>query len=172
MQDKLDTALANGKIMADSIAADIRTKISWLDANAAEHRALLADLQQLIAKPLDDFKLTINTRIEAHQKAEAERLDAERTRIRAEEEAKARAEAEAKVRAEQQAAAPVAEKEPYEAIKQAATASPLNPPMARMRRPSSDSIIETVARSFNVEIDIAEAWIIDIGNQAAQRAAA
>lgn len=103
IQDKIDTALANGKIAADQQAADIRTKLGWIDANAAEHRALLADLQQLIAKPLDDFKLAVTARIDTHKKAEAERLEAERARIRAEEERKARDEAEAKLRAEQQA---------------------------------------------------------------------
>ena len=107
IKDRLDTALANGKITADAEAADVRQKLAWLDANAAEHRALLADLQQLVAKPFDDFKLAVVSRIDAQKKAEAEKLEAERVRIRAEEEAKARAEAEAKVRAEQRAAAPV-----------------------------------------------------------------
>lgn len=106
IQDKIDTALANGKIAADQQAADIRTKLGWINANAAEYRALLTDLQQLIAKPLDDFKLAVTARIDAHKKAEQERLDAERARIRAEEEAKAKDEAEAKLRAEQQASAP------------------------------------------------------------------
>lgn len=77
IQDKIDTALANGKIAADQQAADLREKLLWLDANAAEHRALLADLQQLAVKPLDDFKLAITARIEAHKKAEAERLEKE-----------------------------------------------------------------------------------------------
>jgi len=105
IKDRLDTALANGKIAADAEAADVRAKLAWLDANAAEHRALLADLQQLVAKPFDDFKLAVTSRIEAQKKAEAEKLEAERMRIRAEEEAKARAEAEAKVRHEVEAEA-------------------------------------------------------------------
>lgn len=85
IQDKIDTALANGKIAADQQAADLREKLLWLDANAAEHRALLADLQQLVAKPLDDFKLAVTARIDTHKKAEAERLDAQREQIRREE---------------------------------------------------------------------------------------
>jgi len=88
MQDKLNAALANGKIAADQQAADLRTKLAWVNANASEHRALLADLQQLTIKPLDDFKLAITARIDAHQKAEAARLEAERARIRAEEAAR------------------------------------------------------------------------------------
>lgn len=103
IQDKIDTALANGKIAADQQAADLRTKLGWIEAHAAEHRALLADLQQLVAKPLDDFKLAVSSRINTHKQAEADKLEAERVRIRAEEEKKARDEAEAKLRAEQQA---------------------------------------------------------------------
>lgn len=85
IQDKIDTALANGKIAADQQAADLRTKLGWIDTYAAEHRALLADLQQLVAKPLDDFKLAVTARIEAHKKSEEARLEAERERIRKEE---------------------------------------------------------------------------------------
>ncbi|MEE3649500.1 MULTISPECIES: lambda-exonuclease family protein [unclassified Brenneria] len=59
IQDKIDTALANGKIAAD--------------------------LQQLTAKPFDDFKLAVTARIDAHKKAEEARLEAERERIRREE---------------------------------------------------------------------------------------
>lgn len=88
IQDKIDTALANGKIAADQQAADYRAKLAWIDENAAEYRVLLADLQQLIAKPLDDFKLMVTARIEAHKKAEETRLEAERERIRQEEAAK------------------------------------------------------------------------------------
>lgn len=105
IQDKIDTALANGKIEADQQAADLRTKLAWINENASDHRALLADLQQLVIKPFDYFKLAVMARIDAHKKAQAERLEAERARIRAEEEAKAKAEAEARLRAEQQAAA-------------------------------------------------------------------
>lgn len=88
IQDKLDTALANGKITADQCAAELRQKLSWVDANAGEHLALLPDLQQLSSKPLDDFKLAITARIEAHQKAEEARLASERERIRQEENAR------------------------------------------------------------------------------------
>jgi hypothetical protein len=95
IDDKLDTALANGKIAADRLANDLRTKLAWVDAHAADYRALLADLQQLSAKPLDDFKLAITARIDAHKRAEEARLEAERQRIRQEEADKLRREQEA-----------------------------------------------------------------------------
>lgn len=85
IQDKLDAALANGKIAADQQAADIRAKLGWIDENASEHRALLADLQQLVVKPLDDFKLVVMARIDEHKRNEETRLESERERIRKEE---------------------------------------------------------------------------------------
>jgi len=95
-QDKLDTALANGKIAADQQAEDLSAKLAWFGVAAEEFRALFADLQQLVAKPMEDFKLAVLARIEVHKKVEAARLEAERERIRAEEQAKAEAEAAAR----------------------------------------------------------------------------
>ncbi|HEY4292096.1 YqaJ viral recombinase family protein [Luteibacter sp.] len=95
IDDKLDTALANGKIAVDRQANELRTKLAWVEANASEYRALLADLQQLSVKPLDDFKLAITARIDAHKRAEEARLEAERQRIRQEEADKLRLEQEA-----------------------------------------------------------------------------
>ena len=94
VDNAIGVAMANAKIYADQQAADVREKLGWLGENAAEHRALLADLQQLIAKPLDDFKLAVTTRIDAHRRAEEARLEAERERIRNEEAAKLAAQAE------------------------------------------------------------------------------
>jgi len=88
IDDKLDTALANGKIAADRQAKDLRAKLAWVDENAAEYRTLLADLQQLAAKPLEDFTLAVSARIEAHKRAEEARAEAQRERIRQEERAK------------------------------------------------------------------------------------
>lgn len=85
IQDKLDTALANGKIAADQQAADIRLKLRWVADNASSHLQLLPDLQQLVGKPFDDFQLAVKARIDAHKKAESDRLEVERERIRREE---------------------------------------------------------------------------------------
>lgn len=76
MKEALDTALANAKAAADTLAADLRAKLRWVDENAADYRALLADLQQLSAKPMDDFQLVINTRVAEHKRIEQERIDA------------------------------------------------------------------------------------------------
>lgn len=124
MQDALDTSLANAKIEADAIALNVRTKLAWCNAYAVGMSFLFPDLQQIISKPMDDFTLTITSRIEAHKKAEEEcirahqeaALNAERTRIQAEEEAKARSKVEAEDR----------ERIAFEAAKAEAPAKPDN----------------------------------------------
>lgn len=85
MQEKLDVALANGKIEADKDASDLRAKLAWVENNAGEHRALLADLQQLSVKPMEDFQMAINFRVSEHKRVEAEKLEKEREKIRKEE---------------------------------------------------------------------------------------
>ena len=96
IDNAIGVAMANAKIAADQQAADVHAKLDWINENAAEYRALLADLQQLIAKPLDDFRLVVKARIDAHRQAEESRLDAERERIRNEEAEKLAAQAESK----------------------------------------------------------------------------
>ena len=79
VDNALGTALANGKIAADQQAADLRAKLAWLAANVtAPDRALLADLQTLASKPMEDFTLTITARIDKHRRDEDARLDAEK----------------------------------------------------------------------------------------------
>jgi hypothetical protein len=87
IDDKLDTALANGKITADRQANDFRAKLAWIDEvdEALEYRALLPDLQQLAAKPLDDFKLAVNARVSEHRRKLEERAAREREQIRQQE---------------------------------------------------------------------------------------
>ncbi|MDR0276250.1 MAG: YqaJ viral recombinase family protein [Burkholderiaceae bacterium] len=72
IREAIATALANGKIEADARARDVREKLAWLAQNAVNHRALLADLQQLIDKPLDDFERAVTARIEQFERQRAE----------------------------------------------------------------------------------------------------
>jgi predicted phage-related endonuclease len=76
LNDKLDTALANGKIAADAAARDLRAKLDWYGEHAAEHAFLFRDLQTLIQKPAEDFELAVNTRIAEHKRAEDEKARA------------------------------------------------------------------------------------------------
>lgn len=107
MQDAVDTMLAGAKVAADSAAKDVRAKLTWCKEHAAGMSALFPDLQALMAKPLEDFTLVIQTRIDKQKADEAARLEAERARIQAEEEAKARAKVEAEAKAEADARAKI-----------------------------------------------------------------
>ena len=100
MQDAVDSMLVNSKIEADLAAKDMRSKLAWFKENSVGYSALYPDLQQIINKPMVDFALTITSRIDKSKADEAARMDAERAKIRAEEEAKATA----KSKAEQDAA--------------------------------------------------------------------
>jgi predicted phage-related endonuclease len=75
LHDAIDTALANGKIAADSAARDLRAKLDWYKQHA-EHDFLFRDFQTLIQKPAEDFQLAVTTRIEQHKQAEAEKAKA------------------------------------------------------------------------------------------------
>jgi len=100
----LNTALANGKIAADAIAADIRKKLAWCKENAAGQSALFPDLQTIIYKPYDDFTLLITSRIEKQKADEAARVEAQRVAMQAAADAKAKAEADAILAAERKKA--------------------------------------------------------------------
>lgn len=93
VQNAIDTALANGKIAANALADDVRAKLAWNKAHAVDqHNLLFPDLQQLIAKPMDDFQATIQLRIAQHQEAQRKQEELTKAAIEA-----------AKAAAEQQA---------------------------------------------------------------------
>lgn len=97
LNDAVNTALANGKIAANQTAADYRSRLNWYQGNAADYAFLFTDLQTIIAKPMDDFQLLIKSRIADHQRVEAEKAEALRARIEAEERTKAEAVAQATI---------------------------------------------------------------------------
>lgn len=103
MQDGLNTMLANAKIAADSSAASIRRNLAYFEEHAKDHAALFADKAELMLSSLDFVALSITSRITKHQAAEAQKEEATRARIRAEEQAKAEAAARSKVMAEKEA---------------------------------------------------------------------
>jgi predicted phage-related endonuclease len=80
LHDAVDTELAAGKIVIDALAAAVRGRLTWYREAAAEYEFLFADLQQMIQKPDDDFRLAVNSRIDAHKAnkaAEAKRIQDE-----------------------------------------------------------------------------------------------
>lgn len=99
MRGAVADLVAAKKIESNEIADRIQENLALLDG-AKEHNFLFSDVAALVMKQPDDLALVIKTRIADHEAAEAKRLEAEREKIRAEEERKAAA----KVKAEQEAA--------------------------------------------------------------------
>ncbi len=96
LRDAVDTELANAKIEANARADRMRANLEILRSEAKGYETLFSDAQTLVQKDPDDLRAVIKTRINEHKQAEQARLDAERERIRAEEQVKAQREAEAK----------------------------------------------------------------------------
>lgn len=88
MRDKLSTALANAKIEANAIADRIEA-----NRKTVEDMSLFPDFAQVCVKAPEDFAALVALRKMQRQESEAKRLEAERERIRAEEQAKAQREA-------------------------------------------------------------------------------
>ncbi|MCK5127667.1 MAG: YqaJ viral recombinase family protein [candidate division Zixibacteria bacterium] len=78
-------ALADAKIEANRIADKVRLNLESLRADAKGYEFLFSDAQQLVIKENDDLKNLIAMRISDRKKAEEERLENERDRIRQEE---------------------------------------------------------------------------------------
>jgi len=126
VQNAADTTLATAKIEARKISDLINANLEIIGAQA-EYASLFADRNQLALKPTEVVQMTVDTRIAAHKEAEAKKLEAERERIRLEEEARAQREAEqkaeverARIRAEEQAKAAEDARMQREAIDRAA----------------------------------------------------
>jgi len=100
LQGACDDTLASTKIDLNEIAEAIRANIRQMSEHAGEYKFLFRDFGQICQKPAEDFAAIVKSRIADHKEAEQARLDAERAKIRAEEEAKARREADARVQQE------------------------------------------------------------------------
>jgi len=153
MQGALDDALANGKIAAEQVAKDIRAKLAWYKAEAAERFMLFPDLQAIIGMEMEAFKAVIKNRMHEHQAAEAAKLEAQRAQIQAEEEAKARAKVEAEAAAKLKAQPIVVAKSEFINVAQAR--QDLGSPL-----PSNVEVIRAVIIGCEVSTDEAIALII------------
>lgn len=88
LSSAIGAELANAKIEVDKIEEVLREKITWYSGISEGYSHLFGDLREIIYKDDEHFKLLVTNRIEQHKKAEADRLEAERERIRQEEAAK------------------------------------------------------------------------------------
>ena len=103
IRNACDTELARRKIEANAVADRIQLNIATL-AEASQYQFLFADAAQVVLKAPEDLSALVKVRIAEHAAAEQQRLENEREKIRAEEQAKAQREADTKAAAERQAA--------------------------------------------------------------------
>lgn len=101
MEDKVATELARAKIAANEVADRIQKNLDYLRGNAKEYAQLFPDTSSIVLKEPDDLQALVKARIAEHKEAEEKRLEAERAKIRQEEEAKARAAAQAELEAKE-----------------------------------------------------------------------
>ena len=179
LQSACDDEMARAKIEANEIAGVISINRDYINEAAADYRFLFNDFGQLCQKPADDFAAIVKSRIADHKQAEHDRLEAERAKIRAEEEAKVRHAAE---QAERQAAreemekAEQARREQYDKGQKAAQEAPkatakpsiIKPGKgAHPERPSTDEIIEVLSAHYGVENGVVALWIHELKIQEA-----
>ena len=187
MQDAVDTALRNGMFEADAVAKDIRGKLAdyKLTVVTPGYEPLFRDLQTIIYKPVDDFRLVIMTRISQHRASEAAKLEAQRAAIQKEEQEKAEAKLDADRKAmfdaqkkQEEEKADQVDRERKAAIKALGSMDdwPVEPGLSNLKasaastpkQPTRFDIIEAVAVSFGVDGQTALSWLT---NEFQQRAA-
>lgn len=101
LREAAATALRNGKMEADALAADIRAKLSWCKETSAGYGFLFADLQTIITgNSMEAFQAIVQRRIDDHKDAEAAKLEAQRIAMQAEADRKAKAATDALIEAE------------------------------------------------------------------------
>jgi putative phage-type endonuclease len=103
-KDAAAQVVADEKIKANAKAEQIRAHLAELDGIAEEHRHLFPDRLALAMEPANHVEATIKVRVAAWKEQEAKRIEVEREKIRAEEEAKgeARQPRETRIRPEEQ----------------------------------------------------------------------
>lgn len=89
LRDAVDTEIARVKIEANAIADRVGLNLNTLRELSAGCEFLFADAGHILFKENDDFTALVKMRIGDHKVAEQKRLDGEREKIRAEEQAKA-----------------------------------------------------------------------------------
>lgn len=98
LRDACSQELARAKIAANEVADRIQINLDYLRENAKDYAFLFADTASIVLKAGDDLAALVESRIMAHQKAEADRLERERAAIAEQE----RVKAEARVRVDQE----------------------------------------------------------------------
>lgn len=164
LQDAADTELARAKIEANALADKIDANLKLI--REAGHDFLFSDLQTLATKDSDDLKMVIDARITKHKADEQAKLDAkleaERERIRQEEQAKAAAH---QVPAEQPQVAQI--DEILEPVRNTSITGAA--PRPKATRPTDNEIIDCLALNFRVHESKVIEWLLAMDLDAASK---
>lgn len=169
MKDAIDTLAANSTAEANRLALEIQDKQEYLKVIGEDYEFLFSDLQQIIFKADDDFKLLVNTRIKGHREAEEAKA----------EQIKKAAQAELIQKQEQERLANVVieEKQPEPTLsnlEMVATAIVQTPNVTDMKKetvirtqyfkgavPTANELVCILASAMNVDEQMAHKWLID-----------
>jgi hypothetical protein len=159
LNDACDDLLARTKIELNETAEIIRGNIRQLNENAGDYKFLFSDFGHLSQYSAESFAGVLTGRIAGHKQAEHDRLEAERAKIRAEEEAKARQ------------ATQESQPEPAQA-KQEIVREPKNEAVtpsqkARPWAPSTNEIIAVLCQHYGADRDTVIGWLSDLKVQEA-----
>ena len=122
LRSAVNDELARAKLAANEIADRIHINLATLRELASQHAFLFADTATIVLKAPEDLTVLAKARIAEHEAKEAARLEAERERIRREEQE--RADREAREKLQQQ------ERDAHAAIAQAAQQNQIAQPVA------------------------------------------
>jgi hypothetical protein len=156
LQAAADDEVARARIECQQLANEINSNKALLDKEQGEYGFLFSDWRELIQKHRDDLQAVIAARIAQHKEAEQKKLDAERERIRQEEEAKAKREAAEQVKFDAERDR-IRQEEEAKAKREAAEAERRKPeptpepepiPAAAEHKPLDTSRLEAAADSF------------------------
>lgn len=171
MQNAVDTALANAKIAASATADRIDMNLDTINRLAGGYTGMFPDAATLVLKAPEDFEAAVMLRVSEREKREQARLDAERDRIRAEEQEKAEREARAKLAAEQAAADKLAREQALAAKRAqdaiaAAQATPAPAQVIAQPVPSTVTVRQVVQPMFTSTPVLSEKPVADASARA------
>lgn len=172
MRDKIDAAVASAKIDASQKAEKIRACVAALEDHK-DHAQLFPDRVALAhSKEPEDLRNLVAARIAENEKQQQEKLEAERERIRAEEQARAERDAQDKLSPHD----PATVNPSFLPGNNAALAQPVEHLPSKQNvagsipagrsRPSDDEIIRAIALHFSVSNETARGWLTEIAKSA------
>jgi predicted phage-related endonuclease len=171
LRNAADTELARAKIAAGKLAEHMLTNLNTLREKSKGFDFLFSDAAALVAKSPEDLASTITARLVEHKQLEADKLEAEREKIRKEEIAKLLADQEAakKLNIPQKTEAqPKQHPSAANYAPQGSSAQPVRKTAvkavasAKPERPTDAAILGALADAFDVSQGEAYRWIEDM----------